>query len=156
MPQTLMLSTTDRNCRPTWHKFQPQGEKEYTIHSTPFQVLWQNLRPIAPNQEKPRTAPYHSLIYLGIYISLVHPDSSSLYELSILHGLGSRTSTTPNCGRHFFILESDLKLVQTPKSLSSQKYGLGIRDPEKTDPLSRGQIGTRSRSATMLIIINYL
>jgi hypothetical protein len=34
MPQTLLLSTTDRNCRPTWHKFQPQGGKEYTIHST--------------------------------------------------------------------------------------------------------------------------
>jgi hypothetical protein len=28
------LPRTDRNCRPTWHKFQPQGGKEYTIHST--------------------------------------------------------------------------------------------------------------------------
>jgi hypothetical protein len=34
MPQTLLLSTTDRNGRPTWHKFQPQGAKLYTIHST--------------------------------------------------------------------------------------------------------------------------
>ncbi len=33
MPQTLLLSTTDRNCRPTWHKFQPQGGKEYITHS---------------------------------------------------------------------------------------------------------------------------
>jgi hypothetical protein len=24
--------------------------------------LWQNLRPVAPNQEKPHTTPYHSLI----------------------------------------------------------------------------------------------
>jgi hypothetical protein len=38
MPQTSLLSTTDRNCRPIWHRFQPRGVKStpYTahIHST--------------------------------------------------------------------------------------------------------------------------
>jgi hypothetical protein len=86
MPQTLLLSTTDRNCRPTWHKFQPQGGKEYIIHSThtqythlagPFWVLWQNPRPFAPNQEKPHTTPYHSLIYISRYISLDSPGCAS-------------------------------------------------------------------------------
>jgi hypothetical protein len=72
----LLLSSTDRNCRPTWQKFQPQGGKEYTIHSThkqfthlagPFWVLRKNLWPVAPNQEKPHTSPYHSLIYISTY-----------------------------------------------------------------------------------------
>ncbi len=40
MPQTLLLSTTDRNCRLTWHKFQPQGGKGYTIHSTHTQYTY--------------------------------------------------------------------------------------------------------------------
>ncbi len=31
MPQTLLLSTTDRNCRPTWHKFKSQGKR---VHHT--------------------------------------------------------------------------------------------------------------------------
>jgi hypothetical protein len=31
-------------------------------------VLWQNLRPVAPNQEKPHTNPLHSLIYLYLHI----------------------------------------------------------------------------------------
>ncbi len=73
---TLLLSTTDRNCQPTWHKFRPKREKEYTIHGThtqythlagPFWVLWQNLR-------KSGKAPYSSLLPLPdlyFYISLV-------------------------------------------------------------------------------------
>jgi hypothetical protein len=34
MPQTLLLSTTDRNCRPIWHKLQSQEGKStpYTEH----------------------------------------------------------------------------------------------------------------------------
>jgi hypothetical protein len=31
-------------------------------------VLWQNLRPVAPNQEEPQTTPLHSLIYLYLLI----------------------------------------------------------------------------------------
>jgi hypothetical protein len=58
-------------CRPTWHKFQPHGT-QYTLHSThrqythlagPLWVLWQNLRSVAPNQEKPHTTPFF-FIYL--------------------------------------------------------------------------------------------
>ncbi len=69
MPQTLLLSTTDRNCRPTWHKFQRKGGKsthtQYTHLASPFWILWQNFRPVAPNQEKPHTTP--SLIYISTY-----------------------------------------------------------------------------------------
>ncbi len=63
MPQTLsvLLSTTDRNCRPIWHQFQPQeGGKEYmyTNLAGSFRVLWQqNLRPVAHNKW-PHTTPY--------------------------------------------------------------------------------------------------
>ncbi len=48
------------------------GKRVYTIHSTHaqrthlaglFSVLWQNFRPVAPNQEKP----FHSLIYISTY-----------------------------------------------------------------------------------------
>jgi hypothetical protein len=71
LPQTLLLSTTDRNCRPIWHKFQPKGGKEYKVHSThtqytllagSFWVLWQNLPLVAHNLEKACTTHYHSLI----------------------------------------------------------------------------------------------
>ncbi len=34
LPQTVLLSTTNRICRPIWHKFQQQGEKSYTVNST--------------------------------------------------------------------------------------------------------------------------
>jgi hypothetical protein len=73
MPQTLLLSTTDRNCRPTWHKFQPQGGKStpYTVHiqntpiklalfefcgSGPAPTLWPWYS-VAPNQEKLHATP---------------------------------------------------------------------------------------------------
>jgi hypothetical protein len=32
------LKCTDRNCRPAWHRFQPQGGKEYTVHSIHYTV----------------------------------------------------------------------------------------------------------------------
>ncbi len=32
-----------------------------------FWVLWQNLRPVVHNHEKPHTTPYHSLIYISTY-----------------------------------------------------------------------------------------
>ncbi len=40
---------------------------QYTHLAGPFWVLWQNLRPVAHNQEKPHTTPYHSLIYISTY-----------------------------------------------------------------------------------------
>jgi hypothetical protein len=75
MPQTLLMSTTDRNCRPTWHKFHLQGGKEYTytvnIHNThilqaPFEFCGRNFGQRPPTGK----APYHSLIYI-IYIYLL-------------------------------------------------------------------------------------
>jgi hypothetical protein len=65
--QTFLLSTTDRNCRPTCHKFQPQGGKRVHTVSWHLLVLWQNLRPVAPHQKNPHTTPYHSLIYISTY-----------------------------------------------------------------------------------------
>jgi hypothetical protein len=46
-----------------------------------------------------------------------------------------------------------LKFLNKKFSLSTQKYGFGIRDPEKPipDPGSRGQKGTGSGSATLLL-----
>jgi hypothetical protein len=36
---------------------------QYTHLAGPFCVLWQNLRPVATNQEEPHAIPLHSLIY---------------------------------------------------------------------------------------------
>jgi hypothetical protein len=38
LPNTRLLWCTDRNCRPAWHRFQPQGGKEYTVHSIQYTV----------------------------------------------------------------------------------------------------------------------
>ncbi len=82
MPNRKLLSCTDRNCRPAWHRFQPQGGKEYTVHSIhtlykhlagSFWVLRQNLQQVAPNQEKPQTTPFHYLTFLFIYQSAYSP-----------------------------------------------------------------------------------
>jgi hypothetical protein len=43
------------------------------------------------------------------------------------------------------IFKELLKFLPKKFSLSSQKYGFGIRDPEKTYSGSRGQKGTGSR-----------
>ncbi len=78
LPNTRLLPCTDRNCRPAWHRFQPQGVRStlYTVYNTlykhlagSFWVLRQNLQQVVPNQEKPHTTPLHSLIY-SIYISV--------------------------------------------------------------------------------------
>ncbi len=41
--------------------------KHYTHLADPFWVLMENLRPVAPNQEKLNTTPYYSLIYTSTY-----------------------------------------------------------------------------------------
>ncbi len=121
MPQTLLLSTTDRNCRPTWHKFQPpQGEKrvhhtqyttthtQYTHLAGPFRVFWQNLRPVAPKHEKPHTLPH-----LYIYISYL----PSPYLKCLLNGLCSGTGSGIQC---FF--NSGIQDGAKPGSGISDKY----------------------------------
>jgi hypothetical protein len=40
---------------------------QYTHLMGPCGVLWQNLWPVAPHQEKPHTIPYHFLIYISTY-----------------------------------------------------------------------------------------
>jgi hypothetical protein len=74
MPQTLLLQTTDINCQPMLHKFQPQGgtSTPYTVHT----FSWHPLSFVAESSAsgpQPGKAPYHSLPlpHLYIYISLV-------------------------------------------------------------------------------------
>ncbi len=62
---------TDRNCRPIFSQISAAGGKrvhstytQYTHLAGPFRFLWQNRRPVAPNQEKPYNTPYHYLIYI--------------------------------------------------------------------------------------------
>jgi hypothetical protein len=96
MPQTLLLSTTDRNCRPILHKFQPQRGKEYTIHSTLYTYTvhtfsWPHLSFVAESTANgPRSGkdPYHCLPlpHLHIYISL-----GGTYCLSLLPFKGHPT-----------------------------------------------------------------
>jgi hypothetical protein len=75
LPQTLLLSTTEINCQPIWHRFQQQGGEstQYTEHSTQYTVhtfSWllfsfaAESSASSPNQEKSHTTP--SSIYLHI------------------------------------------------------------------------------------------
>jgi hypothetical protein len=76
MPQTLLLSTTERNWRPTWHKFQPQGRNKglstpYTVHN----FCWPLLSFVAESSASwPQSgkAPYHSLPLPHLYIISVN------------------------------------------------------------------------------------
>jgi len=77
MPQTLLISTTDRNCRPTWHKFQLQGGNEYTIHSAhillaPFEFCGRIFDQWPPIRESPQNN-HLPLPRLYIHRSLVFP-----------------------------------------------------------------------------------
>jgi hypothetical protein len=106
MLQTLLFSTTDRNCRPTWHTFQPEGRNSvhhtqytYTVHtfSWPLWVLWQNLRPGAHNQEKPHTIP--SSIYLHVIafvqVELAGVPSEPAVECAVQEGGGQEQALLP-------------------------------------------------------------
>ncbi len=75
MPQTLLLSTSDRNCRQIGQKFQPQGEKStpytvtYTLHTFSWPLLSFVVEPLAIGRlsGNPHTTPDHSLIYISTY-----------------------------------------------------------------------------------------
>jgi hypothetical protein len=83
LPNTTLLKCTDRNCRPAWHRFQPQGGKEYTVHSIQYTVQtfsWLLLSFAAESSARgPQSgkAPYHSLtlphlfyLYISAWISV--------------------------------------------------------------------------------------
>ncbi len=73
--QTLLMATTDRNCRQIRHKFQLQGGGGHPFNSCsyflgPFRVLRPNSRPMAHTWSEPHTAPYSPLwnpIYGTLY-----------------------------------------------------------------------------------------
>jgi hypothetical protein len=76
------LSTTDRNCWPTWHKFQPRGERvhhtqfTYTVHTFSWPLLSFVAESSASGPQSGK-APYHSLPL--IYISAYHWDECIIY-----------------------------------------------------------------------------
>ncbi len=88
MRQTLLLSTTDRNFRSIWHKFQPQGGKStpFTVHTFGMPLLSFVAKSSASGPQSGK-APYHSLPLpdlLCVYISLVqsyHWSSSMTREM---------------------------------------------------------------------------
>jgi hypothetical protein len=111
MPQTLMLSTTDRNCRPTLHKFQSQGGKEYTIHSTHRYTVhtfsWSLLSFVADSSDSgPQSgkAQYHSLPCTPSSLMLTQGENI-FYEVESIREYSNSCAMKPvllcsiNCGK---------------------------------------------------------
>jgi hypothetical protein len=111
-----LLKCTDRNCRPAWHRFQPQGGKEYTVHSIHYSVQtfsWLLLSFAAESSASgPQSgkAPYHSLTLPHLFYLYIsgkvagHPCIFvSLHCASVLRskkqGTESAGSSHPLCCR---------------------------------------------------------
>jgi hypothetical protein len=99
------------------HRVEKSTHTQFTHLAGSFWVLWQNLRPTAPNQEKPHTTPYHSLIYISIYLHIIGLDSMDRIALK---------TPNPKC-RLFLKIEGYLAAcVYLSEAPSPPRFLLGV------------------------------